>query len=49
MGTAMEKSVSTRIIKKHTEPEILSVAEIRTKQKGHRISGKIFVDKVSKH
>lgn len=47
MGTAMEKSVSTRIIKKHIEPEILSVAEIRTKQKGHRISVKIYVDKVN--
>lgn len=39
MYTAMEKSVSTEIIqKRHIEPEILSVAEIKTKQKGDRVS-----------
>lgn len=49
MDTAMEKSISTEIIKKHIEPDILSIAEVKTKQKGDRVSVKGHVDKVSKY
>ncbi|XP_065937778.1 uncharacterized protein [Magallana gigas] len=47
MDTAMEKSISTEIIKKHIEPDILSIAEIKTKQKGDRVSVKGHVDKIT--